>query len=46
MLTVYINGKKASKKEVKTLRERVLQGKECIISKDITKSGNIAIKTI
>ena len=46
MLTVYINGKKASKNEVKTLRKRVLQGKEYIISKEITKSGNITIKTI
>ena len=46
MTTIYINGKKASKKEVITLRERVLQGKEYITSKEITKSGNISIKTI
>ncbi len=46
MITIYINGQKASKKDLNKLRTRVLQGKEYIISKEITKSGNIAIKTI
>ena len=46
MPTIYINGRKASKKELKELYKRVEQGKEYITEKNITKSGNITIKTI
>ena len=46
MIAIYINGQAASKKELKELYKRVKQGKDYITEKNITKAGNISIKTI
>jgi hypothetical protein len=45
MKTIYINGVKATQKDLKTLNARVLAGIECIVEVHKTKQNNIAIVT-
>ena len=45
MQTIYINGVKASKKDLETLIERVHKGSEYILEMRHTKKNNIAIIT-
>ena len=45
-MTVYINGKRASKKDIAELSERVRNGQDFILEMSFTKSNNIAIRTI
>ena len=45
MQTIYINGVRASKKDLITLIERVRNGSEYIIEMRHTKQNNIAIIT-
>lgn len=46
MQTIYINGFKATKDDVKELFERVRKGLEQVLDMHITKSNNLSIKTI
>lgn len=45
MQTIYINGIKATRKDLDTIIARVRQGKECIVEVHKTKHNNIAIVT-
>ena len=44
-MQIYINGVKASKKDLEALIERVHKGAECIIETRQTKKNNLAIIT-
>ena len=45
MQQIYINGVKATKKDLAELNARIQKGKDCIIEMHTTKHKNIAIIT-
>lgn len=45
-MTIYINGRKASQKDLTRLIERCNRGKEVLAGAHLTRSGNLAILTV
>lgn len=45
-MTIYINGRKASQKDLTRLIERCKRGLEVLAGAHLTRSGNLAILTV